>query len=61
MTVTEVFYSMQEDRTYVVDVTYDMNEEVICEKALGSYAGQPDESRTLDMRNRREVNHENME
>lgn len=49
MTVTEVFYSMQEDKTYVVDVTYDLNENPIMEKEVGSYDGQPNESKTASM------------
>lgn len=49
MTVTEVFYSMQEDKTYVVDVTYDLNENPIMEKEVGSYDGRPNESKTVSM------------
>jgi hypothetical protein len=46
MTVREVFYSMQEDKTYVVDVTYDLNENPLSEKMVGSYDGKPDEAKT---------------
>ena len=46
MTVREVFYSMQEDKTYVVDVTYDLNENPLSEKMVGSYDGKPDEEKT---------------
>lgn len=53
MTVTETFYNDKEDKTTIVDVTYDLNENPLLEKVVGSYDGKPNEEKTQQHRKER--------
>ena len=52
MVVTEVSYSEKDDKTFIMDVTYDMFDVPIKEKVVGWYWGKPNEDDTQKYRGR---------
>lgn len=58
MTTTEVCYSEKDDRTFIMDVTYDMFDVPIKEKCVGWYWGKPNEVDTQKYRGHLEAEYE---
>ena len=55
MTVTETCYSQEADKTFIMDVTYDLNENPLTEKVVGWYWGKPNEEDTIRFRGKPEA------
>lgn len=46
MTIRETYYSEATNKTTVIDVTYDLNENPLSERVVSTYDGKPTESKT---------------
>ena len=46
MTITETCYSEKDDKTFIMEVTYDLHENPLMERLVGWYYGKPNEDDT---------------